>query len=75
MVTVALIGGVMLGRGVPLARKLLSHLPRRWMVERTFSWLVQDRRASKDCARLAQTSEAFVCVARSRLMVRPLTLV
>jgi putative transposase len=47
-------------------------LPRRWGVERTFSWLGQNRRMSKDYERLAQTSEALVYVAMSRLMVRRL---
>ena len=47
-------------------------LPRRWVVERTFSWLDQNRRMSKDYERLAATSEAFIYVAMSRLMVRRL---
>ncbi len=47
-------------------------LPRRWVVERTFSWLGQNRRMSKDYERLAETSEAFVYVAMTRLMVRRL---
>ena len=47
-------------------------LPRRWVVERTFSWLGQNRRMSKDYERLAATSEAFVYVAMTRLMVRRL---
>jgi putative transposase len=47
-------------------------LPRRWVIERTFSWLSQNRRMSKDYERLAATSEAFVYVAMSRLMVRRL---
>jgi transposase len=29
-------------------------LPRRWVVERTFSWLGQNRRMSKDYGRLAR---------------------
>src|SRR5918999_4378796 len=37
-----------------------AFLPRRWVVERTFSWLGQNRRMSKDYERLAATSEAFV---------------
>jgi transposase len=59
-------------------QKLLSpkdsrgFLPRRWVVERTFSWLGQNRRMSKDYERLAETSEAFIYVAMSRLMVRRL---
>jgi putative transposase len=47
-------------------------LPRRWVVERTFSWLGQNRRMSKDYERLAETGEAFIYVAMSRLMVRRL---
>ena len=48
-------------------------LPRRWVVERTFSWIDQNRRMSKDYERLAETSEAFIYVAMSRLMVRRLS--
>jgi putative transposase len=47
-------------------------LPRRWVVERTFSWTDQNRRMSKDYERLPETSEAFIYVAMSRLMVRRL---
>jgi len=47
-------------------------VPRRWVVERTFSWIDQNRRMSKDYERLAATSEAFIYVAMSRLMVRRL---
>ena len=48
-------------------------LPRRWVVERTFSWLDQNRRMSKDYERLCATGEAFIYVAMTRLMVRRLT--
>ena len=47
-------------------------LPRRWVVERTFSWLSQNRRLSKDYERPAETSEALVYVATTRLMARRL---
>jgi putative transposase len=47
-------------------------LPRRWVVERTFSWLSQNRRLSKDYERLAETSESLVSIAMTRLMVRRL---
>jgi putative transposase len=47
-------------------------LPRRWVVERTFSWLDQNRRLSKDYERLATTSEVFIYVAMTRLLVRRL---
>jgi putative transposase len=47
-------------------------LPRRWVVERTFSWIDHNRRMSKDYERLAETSEAFIYVAMTRLMVKRL---
>jgi hypothetical protein len=48
-------------------------LPKRWIVERTFSWLRQNRRMSKDYERLPQSAEeAFIYVAMSRLMARRL---
>jgi putative transposase len=47
-------------------------LPRRWVVERTFSWIDQNRRLSKDYEKLTATSEAFIYVAMSRLMVKRL---
>ena len=47
-------------------------LPRRWVVERTFSWLSQNRRMSKDYERLCATAEAFIYAAMTRLMVRRL---
>src|SRR5215216_4878334 len=58
-------------------QKLLPHrgfevLPRRWVVERTFSWLSQNRRMSKDYERLCASAEAFVYVAMTRLMIRRL---
>jgi transposase len=47
-------------------------LPKRWIVERTFSWLGQNRRMSKDYERLPESGEAFIYVAMSRLMARRL---
>jgi putative transposase len=48
-------------------------LPRRWVVERTFSWIDQNRRMSKDYERLLCASgEAFVYAAMIRLMMRRL---
>ncbi|MFL6257885.1 MAG: transposase, partial [Pyrinomonadaceae bacterium] len=47
-------------------------LPRRWVVERTFSWLYQSRRLSTDYERLGETSEALILVAMTRLMLRRL---
>jgi putative transposase len=47
-------------------------LPKRWIVERTFSWLGQNRRMSKDYERLPESGEAFIYAAMSRLMARRL---
>jgi putative transposase len=47
-------------------------LPRRWVVERTFAWLVMYRRLSKDYEELPATSEALIYLAMSRLMVKRL---
>lgn len=47
-------------------------LARRWVVERTFSWLDQNRRMSKDYERLPETGEVLLYAAMSRLMVRRL---
>jgi putative transposase len=47
-------------------------LPRRWIVERTFGWLIRNRRLSKDYERKVQSSESFMEVAMIRLMLRRL---
>jgi putative transposase len=47
-------------------------LPKRWIVERTFAWLGQNRRMSKDYERLPESGEAFIYVAMSRLMLKRL---
>jgi transposase len=47
-------------------------LPRRWVIERTFAWIVRNRRMSRDYEFLAETTEALVYVAMIRLMVRRL---
>ena len=47
-------------------------LPRRWVVERTLSWIEQQRRMSKDYERLCASGEAMVYAAMIRLMTRRL---
>ena len=47
-------------------------LPKRWIVERTFAWLVRQRRLARDYERLPDTSEAFIYIAMVRLMLRRL---
>jgi len=47
-------------------------LPHRWVVERTFGWLGRQRRLSKDYEYLPATSEIFIYIAMSGLMLRRL---
>jgi putative transposase len=47
-------------------------LPRRWVVERTFAWLNNHRRLSKDYERFTKTSETMIQIAMIRLMIRRL---
>jgi putative transposase len=63
--------------GIPVdPKKFMPHkgprpfLPKRWVVERTFSWLSQNRRMSKDYERLPESAEAFIYAAMSRLISR-----
>jgi putative transposase len=46
--------------------------PKRWVVERSFSWLSRNRRMSKDYERKVQTSETLIEVAGIRLLLRRL---
>jgi putative transposase len=43
--------------------------PKRWVVERTFSWLSRNRRMSKDYERTVQTSETCIEVVMIRLLL------
>jgi len=47
-------------------------LPRRWVVERTLSWLSVNRRLAKDYEVLPSTSETLIFIAMTRLMLRRL---
>jgi transposase len=47
-------------------------LPRRWIVERTFSWFGRNRRLAKDYENLADTLAAFITLACIQLAVRRL---
>ena len=47
-------------------------LPRRWVVERTFAWLGRWRRTSKDYEQNPRSSEAWLLLAMTGLMLRRL---
>lgn len=50
-------------------------LPRRWVVERTFAWLGRWRRLSKDYEEMPESTEAWIYLAMSRLMLTRLATV
>lgn len=47
-------------------------IPKRWIVERAFSWIGRNRRMSKDYERRVQTSECLMKVATIRLILKRL---
>jgi len=47
-------------------------LPRRWVVERTFSWFGRNRRLAKDFENLTETLAIFVTLASIQLALRRL---
>ena len=47
-------------------------LPRRWVVERTFAWLGRYRRLAKDYDLLPQTSQAWIYIAMTHIMLKRL---
>src|SRR5216684_4226680 len=44
-------------------------LPRRWVVERTFAWLVRNRRLSRDYERSPEVSASWIHVAMIKVML------
>ena len=56
----------------PVGAKGYVHLPKRWIVERTFGWLGRYRRLSKDYERNPASSEAWVYLAMTHRMARRL---
>jgi transposase len=56
----------------PADQRGFAVLPRRWVVERTFSWLMRQRRLVRDYERLPATHEAIVKWAMVAIMVNRL---
>lgn len=57
----------------PTGQKYFSVLPRRWVVERTFAWLGRYRRLAKDYDLLPKTTETFIYIAMTHLILKRLT--
>ncbi len=56
-----------------LAQKGFKVIPRRWVVERTFGWLMHHRRLARDYETHPHRSEAMINIAMIDLMSRRLT--
>ena len=54
------------------ATKGFAVLPKRWIVERTLSWIRRNRRLARDVEHLARTAEALVKLAMIKIMLRRL---
>ncbi len=54
----------------PIGVKGFVLLPKRWVVERTFSWLTRWRRLSRDYEHLTESSESMVRIASIGRMLR-----
>jgi len=50
-----------------------SVLPKRWIVERTFGWLMQHRRLARDYERTPSSAEAWINLALIRIQLRRLS--
>ncbi|WP_033819226.1 transposase, partial [Kitasatospora sp. MBT63] len=47
-------------------------LPKRWLVERTFAWLMHSRRLARDYEKRTDTSEAMIRWSMTMVMSRRL---
>ena len=56
----------------PVKAKGFVVLPKRWIVERTFSWIARCRRHSKDYEHNPETSETMIQISMIALMSRRL---
>lgn len=54
-------------------KKGFKVLPRRWVVERTFAWILNARRLSMDYEKTRKNSQSMVYLAMLPLMIRRLT--
>lgn len=60
------------GQAPPPIPRGFHVLKRRWVVERTFTWIGRNRRMSRDYERLIKTSEMLLYASMSRVVLRRL---
>jgi putative transposase len=65
-------GGEGAGEVIGRTSKTFEQLPKRWILERTFGWLNQSRRLSKDYEVYSKVSEAIIYGSLLRLMLKRL---
>ena len=56
----------------PKGVKGFQLLPRRWVVERSFAWLIGARRLAKDFERSTQSQAAWLLIAHLRILIKRL---
>jgi putative transposase len=65
-----------LGRGVDISKKIKPHewekLPWRWVAERTFGWLNNSRRLSKDYEITTASAEAIIKISHLHTLLKRL---
>ena len=52
------------------ASKGFEVLRRRWVVERTFAWIVKNRRFARDYEQLTDVAETLIIIAASATLIR-----
>ncbi|MGI4799570.1 MAG: transposase [Janthinobacterium lividum] len=45
-------------------------LPRRWVVERTFAWIIKNRRFVRDYEQLTTVAETLIIIAATATLIR-----
>lgn len=63
---------IKVGEAPPPPVKGFQVLPHRWVVERTFAWLLRYRRLAKDYEATLASSEAFLWLAAAHLLAKRL---
>lgn len=57
----------------PRAMPRFEPLPRRWVVERTFGWLIKNRRLVRDFEQRTDVAETLIRIAATATMLRRIT--